>query len=608
MPVEYSTRKLPRVREYPAYQFYATLEYKGQTAESCFCYAALTVTDWLKERLENTGMVPEEIRRLPNRSCFADVTMEDFKSFRVNSGFTADVIALPKQKLWTLRLKEPDSKTEGREVVPGRFFITNVGITIGSNQQVEFGIHIDVTDPENAPEVEYAFRPKFIRYLFAEGNLSVRQETCLKYNTAVPVETDDQFKVFRGIIESTRLQMPVVVFTQAVNVPEFKPEGFFSLNRSNSPFRENPFIQETPTPMIKTFYPFDADDFAGHAFGYALTCKATEKMHDQISKRIHKQYNPGDILLIEPRRFGGAVRVFEQNEPDVALLLKGKTRSFSKHKNYDFGNVQYEYDARNILAKEQIEEVRQSTELAAAEKFSKLNQMIQDLQLEGEKKTKKIEELKDQNLLEFERGEQAERERNEELLRSYDELERQYQASQALNLQLKTDISKARSYQQAAEQFRTLAVMPQTCADVVSYFEMVFGDRIAFTEKGKKTAGKCDIRADGLWFYLFHMANTLFDLHHDNTADIERAFMEATGIEIALGESKKSHKSNAIMRTREDVWQGKTISIEPHVKLVSQKAGTEHQRIYYCYDHEEDQIIIGHIGDHLINAATQYAK
>ena len=62
------------------------------------------------------------------------------------------------------------------------------------------------------------------------------------------------------------------------------------------------------------------------------------------------------------------------------------------------------------------------------------------------------------------------------------------------------------------------------------------------------------------------------------------------------------------MRTREDVWQGKTISIEPHVKLVSQKAGTEHQRIYYCYDHEEDQIIIGHIGDHLINAATQYAK
>ena len=64
MPVEYSTRKLPRVREYPAYQFYATLEYKGQTAESCFCYATLTVTDWLKERLENTGMVPEEIRRL----------------------------------------------------------------------------------------------------------------------------------------------------------------------------------------------------------------------------------------------------------------------------------------------------------------------------------------------------------------------------------------------------------------------------------------------------------------------------------------------------------------------------------------------------------------
>ncbi len=608
MSIEYSTRKLPRVREYPAYQFYATLNYEGKTPDDCFCFAALTVTDWLKERLENTGVIPDEIRRLPGRSNFADVTMGDFRSFRVNAGFTADVIALPKQKLWTLRLKEPDSQTEVREVIPGRFFITNVGITIANNQQVEIGIHIDVTDPEDAPEVEYAFRPKFIRYLFLEKDLIIRQETPLEYQTAIPVETDDQFKVLRGIVESTRQQMPIVIFTQAVSVPEFKAEDFSPLNRTSSLFRDNPFAPVAAVPMIKKFYPFDADDFAGHAFGYALTCKAGEKMHEQISRKLHKQYSPGDVLLIEPRRFGGAVRVFEQNEPDMTALLKGKTRSFSKHKNYDFGNVRYEYDARNILSKVQIEEVRQSTELAAAEKFDKMNQMIQDLQLEGERKTKKIEELKDQNLLEFGRGEKAERERNEELIRNYDELERQYQASQALNLQLKKDISKARSYQQAAERFRSQATMPQTCSDVVSYFEAVFGDRIAFTEKGRKTASKCDIKADGLWFYLFHMANTLFDLHHDNIPDVEKAFMEATGIEIALGESKKSRKKNAIMRTREDVWQGKMISIEPHVKLVSQRAGIEHQRIYYCYDHEEDLIIIGHIGDHLVNAATQYAK
>lgn len=608
MPVEYSTRKLPRVREYPAYQFFAILEYKGQTAENCFCYAALTVTDWLKERLEDTGVIPDEIRKLPGRSCFADVKMGDFESFRVNSGFMADVVALPKQKLWTLRLKEPDSKTEGREIIPGRFFITNVGIFLRGSRQVEIGIHIDVTDPENAPEVEYAFRPKFVRHLFMEDNLLIRQETCLEYKTAVPVETDDQFRAFRGIIESTKQQLPVVVFTQAVSIPEFKPETLSSLTRSNSPFLTNPFTQVPAAPMINTFYPFDADDFASHAFGYALTCKASEKLRDQMVKRLHKQYSPGDILFIEPRRFGGAVRVFEQGEQDIAAHMKARTRSFSKHKNYDFGDVRYEYDARNILAKEQIDEIRQSTELVAAEKLNKLNQMIQDLQLEGEKKTKKIEELKDQNLLEFEQGEKAERERNEELIRSYDELERQYQASQALNLQLKKDISKARNYQQAAEKFRSLAAMPQTCSDVVSYFEMVFGDRIAFTEKGKKTAAKCDIKPDGLWFYLFNMANTLFDLHHDNTPDIETAFMEATGIEIALGESKKSHKTNAIMRTRMDTWEGKTISIEPHVKLSAQKTGLEHQRIYYCYGHEDDLIIIGHVGPHLVNAATQYAK
>ena len=117
---EYQPRILPRTREYPGYQFYARLEYQNQPAEKCFCFAALCIIDWLKKRLHDPELFPDEIKRLPAKDQLMKVTAKDFLTFSINAGFSANVVSLPDDGLWSLRLKEPDSDTESRKAIPGR--------------------------------------------------------------------------------------------------------------------------------------------------------------------------------------------------------------------------------------------------------------------------------------------------------------------------------------------------------------------------------------------------------------------------------------------------------------------------------------------------------
>lgn len=156
------------------------------------------------------------------------------------------------------------------------------------------------------------------------------------------------------------------------------------------------------------------------------------------------------------------------------------------------------------------------------------------------------------------------------------------------------------------ETFRDMPELPRTNEDVVNYFLRVFGDRIAFTERGRKTACKCSVRPDGLWYYLYCMATKLYEIYQAHNPDVEAAFVEATGIESAMCEKKLSHKDNRIMNLRNDSYEGKDIFVEPHVKLHPARSGADHQRIYYCFDYELGLIIIGWVGDHLRTAGTMH--
>ena len=57
------------------------------------------------------------------------------------------------------------------------------------------------------------------------------------------------------------------------------------------------------------------------------------------------------------------------------------------------------------------------------------------------------------------------------------------------------------------------------------------------------------------------------------------------------------------MNQRKDIYEGREISVEPHIKFPKSvlKTGTKYQRLYYAYDPLSRKIIIGYVGDHLEN-------
>ena len=610
MPETYLPRKLPRNKDYPGYQFYCTLQMQECDAEACFCFAVLCVIDWLKERLRETNAIPAQISRLPGREDFHEICAGDLESFTIHSGFSASVVSLPRHGIWTLRLKEHDSDTDTRKAVPGRFFATNVGLRIRNDRQAELGIRIDVTEPEEAEEVEFAFRPKLLRYLFEAEGMILTQVAALPYQKAIAVETDEQLKLLRTILDSAEGTMPLILITEAIRLPG-KPNASMSEGSPLLPFRSNPIpalfpSPAAPKPLIEYYDPFDADDIASHNFGYAITCRISEKMHDPLAKRLKKDYTPGDILFVEPKRFGGNVRVMGKDENAVVKQAWKRAHCYSKDRKYSFGDVQFEFDARNVENRELINRIRASTGMETEEKLDRLNQKIDELQKENEKRVQKITELKEQLLSEFKRGEAAEKLRTEQLFEDFDRQEEELRSVKARNMQLERENQDARALQSAVETFRNMSELPNTNGEVIHYFRTVFGNRLAFTERGIRTGCKSDIRAEGLWYYLYQMATTLFEIHHCGKPDVEGEFLHASGIEVAMGEGSQTNKGGKFRKMREDVYEGKDIYVAPHVKLEAQRTGAENRRIYYCYDRELDRIIIGWIGMHLDTAGTMH--
>ena len=610
MPEIYQPRKLPRNRDYSGYQFYCRIQQENGDSESCFCFTVLCVIDWLKKRLQDTDVIPSEIAFLPDRQRSREISSGDLKSFTINSGFSAYVVSLPEHGIWALRLKEPDSDTQQRKAVPGRFFATNVGIRILKNQEVELGIRIDVTDPEEALEIDFAFRPKLVRYLYEAAGITLRQATKLPYETAIAIENEEQFAILKTALDSSEGTLPLILVTQGIRVPKEEPiplVGAMPFVPALSSPPASLFPSTFPaTPFLEHYFQFDANEIASHNFGYAVTFRITEKLHSQVKNRLKKDYTPGDMLFVEPKRFGGNIRIYGKDDKEAEQNVWQRAHCYSKDRKYYFGDVQFEFDARIIENHEMIEQIRASSDLASEEKLTQLNQKIDELQEENEKRVRKISELRDQAQIEYNKGIEAERKNNLELIEEHDRLERNLQAANVRILQLEQENRTARAKLNAVDTLRGMSERPRTNEDVINYFRNIFADRIAFTEQGIKTGCKSDIKADGLWYYLFQMATHLFDIHHTGSADVESEFLHATGIEVALSEGKQTNKGSKYRRQRKDFFEGKEIYIAPHIKLDSQKSGAQNRRIYYCYDRELDKIIIGWIGMHLETSGTMH--
>lgn len=659
---KYEPIKLSRTTRYPGYQFYARVRVNGMDYFSAFEYLILTVFDWMLKRIPEEDRSAPELQ-VPPPELNKTVPPEVFQSYHVSIGYTLDITSLMYEGTWAMRLREPDVGTDERPAVPGRLFTTRVGLRLNEEGYTELGIKIDVTDPASVEkEVDFAFRPAFVRTLATQPEISFEHVRKLKFEKAEHINNEAEYKSLMDMLESDDNQMPLIVFThvrpeEKKSIPTVSGssiEDFIKKTEMDSTLRysafrsmEKPldftvsmpagasgkkadlFIEpEKPMKPVKkgntcktqvsepAFMPFNAEKFSGSAFAYARTYVLGDAFFDRVKSKLRKEFRPGDILLIGARKFGRDVTVIPYTGKTEEELKKAHyaalhaAQCYSKHKTpYSFGKAVFEADARITEQQRKTREIIESSKYEEQEKLGRLSEQITELINTINKKDDFIIELKQEMDESYNRGVAFARQESATLEEENTELKRQLgekadQIDSMINL-----YKRAKNIQDTMEQMQKIDTMPVTNEDVVRYFSRVFKDRLGFTAQGAKTAAKCGISAANLWEILYNVANNLTDVFRDKQENLtEEDVMKATGFEMSFREGSKTRAQKDFMDLRQDVYDGETISIEPHIKLHAAKGIPAHQRLHFCYVQDQRIIVIGYLGDHLDSAASQYVK
>lgn len=394
---DFKPLSLLQTRSYPGYQLYATMKYEDQSPEKCMKYIVLTVLNWLRQKIGGESLPPE--LQTPQPKDFTKVSNDVFKSYHFSGGFTLDITSMLDHGIWAARIKEPDVERQGKKAIIGRFFVTEIGLKCLSDS-VEFGVRIDVLDPVDVTdEVPSAYRPGFIRHLFATKRLKIRQVEPLKYNEAHVVNNPMAMKRLVELISNEQNYLPIIVLTYASeqrSVMEVVEKLDKNLGLTGTP---DSFMsrlnQINLVPEMLEFgdasLPYDADYMAYHTFGYGRVYVVAEKQFSIFKKKINKpSLQPGDLLWIEPICFGGNCQIVSYDPTAVAGVREYRRNKivedahhYSKKKAVSFGTIVFEAAARRLEVEERIKtrlaELRSGDEEKADQKAEEIYRETQEL-------------------------------------------------------------------------------------------------------------------------------------------------------------------------------------------------------------------------------------
>jgi outer membrane murein-binding lipoprotein Lpp len=165
----------------------------------------------------------------------------------------------------------------------------------------------------------------------------------------------------------------------------------------------------------------------------------------------------------------------------------------------------------------------------------------------------------------------------------------------------------ARRAERQSQTLSSLRRLPSSVKEVAETIQQLFPSELVFTPRGLKSTedrGR-DLIADA-WECLYALATVLHPLLFDaadQNVDLERVFKEKTGFELGMSEGRSTKKDKKFMKLRQDVFEGRTIDITPHVKIGNKEPRL--LRVHFFVDQDKKRIVIGHCGGHLDNFSTR---
>lgn len=161
------------------------------------------------------------------------------------------------------------------------------------------------------------------------------------------------------------------------------------------------------------------------------------------------------------------------------------------------------------------------------------------------------------------------------------------------------NVNQAKADKDVYEKIREIS--SYTPSKTAQYFESLYSEQIYFTDRAKKSLKNCTTKSELLWEAFYAIATVLWDLFNNNPSQVQKKFNAQTNFEYARSNGSQTRSDSKLMRQFVDTYNGKEISIEPHIKKGK-------LRIYLNYDSETNKIVIGHCGEHLDTATTRKIK
>jgi len=367
--------RLLKNRSYPTFQLYAVMASKKTAPGDGLRLGALMVMRWLAQRLGDNA--PAELRELLEVDDYKNVPDERLCSLHLSCGFVIDIVSLPEQGIWCLQLIEPDlgsdpgAEKQSRAAVPGRIFETNIGLFVNGSQ-LECGFQTVVSDPEGTEQKADVYRLAVVRRLMLHPDFGLRQIAPLSHE-GKNISTLEQMKSLLALWRDGANQLPCVIFTYAPETPErstpvLKPVPTTLPLAKPKPaelFRSNGEVCLVQTVVRKWTIPYDGNGFARKTAALCRAYAIDEKLRERFGELIKILLKPGDIVVLEPKRFGGNARILpfkpsQVRKKETMDRLLGEMYTYPRGKAVAFGGVKFVSVAREALLLNSTQALQQS--------------------------------------------------------------------------------------------------------------------------------------------------------------------------------------------------------------------------------------------------------
>lgn len=642
---KYPPRKLVKNRIFPTYQLHAFADNERTSAEEAMTIAILTTLDWLRKRFIEI-QIPEEIIA-PDPKDYKTVSLESFGQIHVDRGYTLDIVSMPEEKVWTLRLIEPDpgyrDVETGKEfpAVPGRLIETNMSYVI-SDGKLECGFKTLFSEPENCSAPITVFRPTVVKLLARNPLVGLKQEYKIQDNAFTITAKTDIARLYH-IYTSGKCDIPFVVFSEKKDEPtdqssfdsandfikkSFDLMPFGSLMNSaaskniifpksgetpnllfnsskDSPIIEKSKSKEKPSkkqsPIApKPYLPLDIKDISRYRMSFAFFFILSHNMINEFNNTFSSDIIGGDIAFIEPLKVGREIKAIHtsENAQEVLNDLSVKIKEYPAYKDVSYGNIVFHNAAMAMYYQKVAEKSKTIVDFAENCAVCK-KAMKKDKEDAIAVQITHINKITDDTSKRISKLTSAIEQKDRDIERLKSENEDSRAKAEAVIDKLKNKIEYLESKEQRPD-------IPSDIPKWVSErFEgrMIFHDRaVSLISDVKKSDIDINLLCDALEFLASEYLDNVKGIISEDEMNTICSEKYKRPFDVApLGDMTIEHTPSEYKIKYKIGFKGKPVETPLNLHLRVGNQSDNLLRIYFLYDEDKQLVVVGSLPWHLTN-------